>query len=144
MQLIAQQTLDSVMDDHFDMIILPGGLPGADNLNSDHRIISLLQKSAKEKVIVAAICAAPKVLVTAGLLDNKKATSFPGILDNKPAKGMHYSKDSVVIDGNVVTSRGPGTAIDFSLALLEILMDKKVRDTVEKSLIRSYSQPMGI
>jgi len=135
-QLIAQETLDDVLNRSFDMVILPGGLPGADYLNADKRIITLLQKTATNKGIVAAICAAPKVLVTAGLLDNKVATSYPGVIDEVPAIGMEYVTDAVVIDGSVITSRGPGTAMEFALSLLQVLMGEKVRNTTEAALVR--------
>jgi len=139
-QLIAQKTLDEILSDPFDMIVLPGGLPGADYLNEDPRIIALLQKTDANNGIVAAICAAPKVLVSAGLLDNKKATSYPGVIDKKPATGMIYvNDDAVVRDGNVITSRGPGTAMNFALEILQILMGEKMRNTVEVSLVRSYA-----
>ena len=136
-QLVAQTTLDAVLNDSFDMVVLPGGLPGADYLNEDERVISLLQRTVASDRRVAAICAAPKVLVTAGLLDGKKATSFPGQIDLHPAKGMKYVSEPVVEDGLVITSRGPGTAIDFTLKLIEILKGTDARNQVEKGLQRS-------
>ena len=136
-QLIAQTTLDMVLNDAFDMVILPGGLPGSDYLNQDDRIISLLQRMAESKKPVAAICAAPKVLVTAGLLDGKLATSFPGVIDQNPALGMTYLEDAVVEDSLVITSRSVGSAMDFALTLIERLCGLEVRQTVEKSLLRS-------
>ncbi|HHT00225.1 MAG TPA: DJ-1/PfpI family protein, partial [Thiomicrospira sp.] len=135
-QLVAQRTLDEVMNDTFSMVVLPGGLPGADYLNEDERIIKLLKKTVQQGGISAAICAAPKVLVTAGLLDEKKATSYPGVIDKNPALGMQYIDLPVVEDGQVITSRGPGTAIDFALTLIEKLKGKKVRLTVEAALVR--------
>ncbi|MDX1353158.1 MAG: DJ-1/PfpI family protein, partial [Thiomicrorhabdus sp.] len=102
-QLVAQTTLDEVEKEAFAMVVLPGGLPGADHLNADQRILSLLQSTVQQGGISAAICAAPKVLVSAGLLDNKTATSYPGVLDAKPATGMQYSNQSVVKDGQVIT-----------------------------------------
>lgn len=136
-QLIAQRTLDEVLDNEFDMVVLPGGLPGADYLNQDERILSLLKRTVESGHRVAAICAAPKVLVSAGLLEGKKATSFPGVIDKHPAKKMLYVTDSVVEDGLVITSRGPGTAIDFTLKLIECLKGLKVRKSVENSLQRN-------
>ena len=82
----------------------------------------------------AAICAAPKVLATAGLLSGKNATSFPGILD--AVEGVNYSEDAVVQDGKLITSRGPGTAMDFALTLIETLVGKDKRDEVEAALQR--------
>jgi len=134
-QLISQTTLDNVLDDRFDMVVLPGGLPGADHLNEDSRIHALLQKSVKQGGLAAAICAAPKVLVTAGLLDNKQATSYPGVIDEFPGKSMQYLNQSVVEDTSVITSRGPATAMEFALFLVEKLKGVEVRESVAKGLL---------
>ena len=120
----------------FEMIILPGGLPGADHLNNDQRIQTIVKKMAANNKYTAAICAAPRVLATAGLLDGKHATSFPGALDNFPVADMIYEEKAVVIDGKVITSRGPGTAMDFTLELIELLVGKEKRHQVEKALVR--------
>jgi 4-methyl-5(b-hydroxyethyl)-thiazole monophosphate biosynthesis len=128
--------LDDVLDESFDMVVLPGGLPGADHLNNDQRIQLLVKKIAANNKYVAAICAAPRVLATAGLLEGKSATSFPGALDDFPVNNMTYEEKAVVIDGNIITSRGPGTAMDFSLALIELLLGKEKRDEVELTLQR--------
>lgn len=136
MKLVPDKILQDVLDDDFDMIVLPGGLPGADHLNNDQRIHSLVKKLAANNKYTAAICAAPRVLATAGLLDGKRATSFPGALDKFPAKNMTYLEKTVVVDGNIITSRGPGTAMDFSLTLIELLLGKEKRDEVEAPLQR--------
>jgi len=124
------------MDRDFDMLVLPGGLPGADNLNADPRIRELLKKLADSGRWTGAICAAPRVLASAGLLDGRHATAYPGSLDGSPVKDMVYEEKPVVIDGKVVTSRGPGTAMDFALTLIELLAGKGKRDEVEKALMR--------
>jgi len=134
--LVPDTTLDAVLNDDFDMIVLPGGLPGADNLNQDPRIHSLLEKLAGEDKPVAAICAAPKVLATAGLLDGRHATSYPGSLEGIETRDLQYEQQAVVVDGNVITSRGPGTAMDFALTLIEILLGRDERDRVEAALQR--------
>lgn len=131
--LVPDTDLDTALQQDYDMVVLPGGLPGADHLNNDPRIHSLLKHMAAEDRYTAAICAAPKVLASAGLLDGKKATSYPGVLD---ALGMSAEAEAVVFDGSVITSRGPGTAMDFALALIETLVGKDKRDDVEKSLAR--------
>lgn len=136
-QLIAQKTLDEVLNIEFDMVVLPGGLPGADYLNQDERILAILKRTVKSGNRVAAICAAPKVLVSSGLLEGKKATSFPGVIDKLPAKEMIYVTDSVVEDGLIITSRGPGTAIDFTLKLIERLKGLEVKNAVESGLQRN-------
>lgn len=128
--------LDNALGKDFDLVALPGGQPGADNLEADSRIRELLQKMADSGRFVAAICAAPKVLKAAGLLDGREATSFPGFLDKDPASDMRYSPQAVVQDGKVITSRGPGTAMDFALKLAEVLVGKEKRDEVEARLQR--------
>jgi 4-methyl-5(b-hydroxyethyl)-thiazole monophosphate biosynthesis len=134
--LIPDTNLDAVMAQEFDMIVLPGGLPGADHLNKDPRIHTLLKQMTKADKYTAAICAAPKVLATAGLLNGKHVTSYPGSIDNIETQNMVYEQEAVVIDGKVITSRGPGTALDFALALIEQLLGKAKRDEVEAPLQR--------
>lgn len=132
--LIADVTLNDAVKQKYDMIVLPGGLPGADHLDQDPRIHGLLKEMSETGRYTAAICAAPKVLASAGLLAGKTATSFPGVLDG--VEEVTYSEDPVVRDGLVVTSRGPGTAMDFALALIEILAGSDKRDQVEAALQR--------
>jgi len=134
--LIPDTNLDAVMAQEFDMIVLPGGLPGADHLNQDPRIHTLLKQMAKADKYTAAICAAPKVLATAGLLNGKHATSYPGSIESIDTQDMVYEEKAVVIDGKVITSRGPGTAMDFALSLIEQLLGKARRDEVEGPLQR--------
>lgn len=133
--LLPDTVLDDAIQRDFDMVVLPGGMPGSAHLKNDARIIGLLQRMAASGKFLAAICAAPMALHAAGLLQDKRVTSFPGVVDELP--GSHtYSNDSVVVDGNIVTSRGPGTAIDFALTLVELLAGKTRRDAVEAELQR--------
>jgi len=125
------------MDQTFDMIALPGGLPGADNLRDDARIALLLRRTAEAGAYTAAICAAPKVLGAAGLLDGKRATCYPGTLDASALTSTRLLDQPVVVDGKLVTSRGPGTAMDFALELIALLAGEERRQTVEKSLVRT-------
>ncbi|OOZ39628.1 DJ-1 family protein [Solemya pervernicosa gill symbiont] len=134
--LIADTTLDEALQHDYDMVVLPGGLPGADHLDNDPRIADLLKKMADSGKFTAAICAAPKVLANIGLLDGRSATSYPGVLDKMEISGMNYRNAAVVQDGKIITSRGPGTALDFALHLIEQLCDKTTRDQVEASLVR--------
>lgn len=134
-QLVAQKTVDEVVGQQFDMVVLPGGLPGADYLNEDSRIHKLLKDTVERGGVSAAICAAPKVLVSAGLLDDKSATSYPGVIDVCPAGGMQYVDSPVVEDGQVITSRGPGTAMEFALTLIGRLKGSKVKEEVAKGLL---------
>lgn len=132
--LVPDTTLDAVLNDNFDMIVLPGGQPGTDHLKADARVIKLVRQMAKQGKHVAAICAAPSVLASAGLLDGKRATSFPTCLDGFP--NIDVQTSAVVEDGNLITSRGPGTAMDFALTLAERLVGKAKRREVEAGLQR--------
>ncbi len=129
-------TLDDALAMDYDLVALPGGLPGADHLRDDPRIRALLLKMAASGKHTAAICAAPMALAAAGLLDGKRATAYPGVLDNLDLPHTDKRRDPVVVDGKVVTSRGPGTAMDFALTLIEVLAGREKRDQVEAGLVR--------
>ncbi|MDR2220945.1 MAG: DJ-1/PfpI family protein [Methylobacillus sp.] len=133
--LMPDNTLDAVLADDFDMMVLPGGMPGSEHLKNDARVIALLKSMASAGKYVAAICAAPMALHAANLLQGKRATSFPGVLDRLPGDHV-YLNEKVVTDGKIVTSRGPGTALDFALTLVELLVGKPKRDAVEADLQR--------
>lgn len=135
-KLLPDMTLDNALSKTYDMVVLPGGAGGADRLEKDQRVLDLVRSMADAGKYVAAICAAPKVLVTAGLLDQRTATSYPGFIDRNPAQGMKYSEDPVVQDGNIITSRGPGTAMDFALMLIEVLEGAECSRKVEQGLQR--------
>jgi len=126
--------LDAAEPVEYDMIVLPGGLPGADHLKRDARVIGLLRRFAEGGRYVAAICAAPGVLAHAGLLEGRSATSFPGFLHAGSAPGIRLLDESVVVDGRLITSRGPGTAMDFGLALIGLLEGEEVRRQVQDRL----------
>jgi 4-methyl-5(b-hydroxyethyl)-thiazole monophosphate biosynthesis len=132
--LMADIALDAAVADDYDMIVLPGGMPGAEHLKNDPRVISLLRRCAAAGRYTAAICAAPGVLAHAGLLEGRAATSFPGFLAADSAPGIRLREEPVVVDGKVVTSRGAGTAMEFGLALVELLEGAEARQQVEKRL----------
>ena len=105
----------------YDGIVLPGGIPGTPNLGASSEVTDALRLFAQEGKLLSAICAAPSVLGEQGLLQGKKATSYPGFAENMP--GAVYVEDDVVWDGNVITSRGLGTAIPFALTIVEYYSD---------------------
>jgi len=105
----------------WDLIVLPGGEPGTTHLAADTRLVQLLVQHAAASRPLAAVCAAPRVLAAAGLLRDRDATSFPGLESALRAGGARYSTERVVRDGSIVTSRGPGTALEFALACLDLL-----------------------
>jgi 4-methyl-5(b-hydroxyethyl)-thiazole monophosphate biosynthesis len=139
-EITPDSDLDQAISQDPDMVVLPGGLPGADNLAASPKIIELLRSMAETGRFTAAICAAPKVLARAGLLQGRRATSYPGFLDNVGAPGLEQVDEAVVCDGTVITSRGPGTAMDFALALIEKLAGRQARDSVERGLVRSAAR----
>jgi 4-methyl-5(b-hydroxyethyl)-thiazole monophosphate biosynthesis len=134
--LVPDITLDEALGRDYDMVVLPGGQPGADHLKDDARVIELVSRMAGQGRYTAAICAAPRVLAQAGLLAGRRATSFPGALDVAAIPGIDYTDSPVERDGTLITSRGPGTAMDFALELIEILAGREQRDTVESALQR--------
>ena len=136
MVLVPDTTLNEALKQQYDMVVLPGGLPGADHLDADVRIHDLLKEMSATDRYTAAICAAPKVLAGMGLLEGRQATSFPGVLDG--FQGFEYRTDAVVQDGKIITSRGPGTAMDFALTLIEQLVGKDKREEVEAGLQRPH------
>lgn len=135
--IIADTSLDSVMSQDFDLMVLPGGLPGADNLNADPRIHQLLNRLASEGKYIGAVCAAPKVLVASGIAKGKHITAYPGALSEMDLSDIDLGQEAVQIDNKVITSRGPGTAMDFALTLIELLKGKDTRDSVEAGLVRT-------
>jgi len=135
--VIPDTALDAVLGNDFDMIVLPGGLPGAHHLRDDERVQAILKRHAAAGAYTAAICAAPVALAQAGLLAGKRATSYPGCIEKLAIADFKHSTEAVVVDGKIVTSRGPGTAMDFALTLIELLCGRAQRDQVETGLVRA-------
>ena len=133
-RVAADTPLGALAEQDFDMVALPGGMPGADHLKRDPRIAGIVRQLHAAGHPVAAICAAPMVLAAAGVLDGRRATSFPGFLDD--AEKATVVGEAVVVDGGVITSRGPGTALDFALTLVEQLAGHDARRAVEARLER--------
>jgi 4-methyl-5(b-hydroxyethyl)-thiazole monophosphate biosynthesis len=121
--ITADKILDEVDASQFDAIVLPGGA-GTFRLREDPRITKILIAHANANKLVAAICAAPSVLSAAGLLKGKRATSYPSV--KAQMEVGEYLAIPVVVDGNVVTSRGAGTAMAFVLELVEILQGEAI------------------
>lgn len=135
-RLLADCHIDEIRGEEFQMIVLPGGQPGSTHLADSTKIIELLKSFAKENKFTCAICAAPAVLAKAGLLEGKQATAYPGTLEKLTIPGLTMSQAAVVVDDKVITSRGPGTAMDFALQLVEVLKGKDIREKVEAALVR--------
>jgi len=116
-----------------DILVLPGGMPGASNLNTHVGLKNALEQYAASGKKIAAICAAPLVLGGLGLLQGKKATAYPGY--ESTLKGATYVNNPVVIDGNILTGRGPGLVFNFGLAIVEELQGKAKVDEVAAGLL---------
>ncbi len=125
---LADTTLEKVKDGLFDAIVLPGGQPGTTHLKEDRRLLECLVRHHKEGKWIAAICAAPTVLWAAGLLEGREVTSHPGVKDQ--FAGARYSEERVVVDGSIITSRGPGTTFEFAYVLIEKLCGREKMEEV--------------
>ncbi len=131
--IIPDTTIDAVHADYFDMIVLPGGQPGTDNLNADPRIHALLKEFAAKEKLICAICAAAIVLAAADLLHGKKVTCYPSYVDR--LGGGIYENSPVVSDGTIITSQGAGTAIHFGLELTARLAGRSTSDKISKAML---------
>ncbi|MGN0368226.1 MAG: DJ-1 family glyoxalase III [Wujia sp.] len=116
-----------------EVLVLPGGIPGTPNLKAHEGLCALLRAHYEAGKMVAAICAAPTVFGALGFLEGRTATCFPGMEDG--LAGATHSTQKVVVDGNVVTSRGMGTAMDFGLKLLELLKDEETAKALAHKIV---------
>ncbi|MBN1871098.1 MAG: DJ-1/PfpI family protein [Candidatus Omnitrophica bacterium] len=123
-----------------DAVVLPGGLKGVQNLAASDKVKDIIESVHKTGNIIAAICAAPAyVLAPMGLLNGKSATCYPSESD-KVKDIAKYKDQNVVVDGNIITSKGPGTAFDFALKVVEVLRDGTVKENVRKATLYGESQ----
>ncbi len=131
--VVAEKNIHDCLQTVYDLIVLPGGIPGSENLAKSSELKDLLQKQNEAGRIYGAICAAPAlVLGSQGLLDGKEATCHPLFIEKLPSQ--ERTAEPVVFDKNCVTARGAGASIDFSLTLLEIIMGVDKRKEVEKQM----------
>ncbi|OGO85151.1 MAG: hypothetical protein A2Y22_06740 [Clostridiales bacterium GWD2_32_59] len=133
MTIVADETFDEA--DFFDaeMFILPGGKKGTENLAKHDELRSLIIEKNEQNKYIAAICAAPAILGQMGLLQDKVATCYPG--NEGMLKGAKLSDNNVVTDGNIITSRGPGTAQNFGLRIVKILKGKEVAEKLNEAML---------
>lgn len=132
-KIVCDKELSEISGGDFDMYVLPGGGLGTENLSHSELVLDTVKKAYSDGKTVAAICAAPSVLGKAGILKGKKATCYPGF--EKYLEGAEAVLGNVVCDGNIITSRGAGTAMSFSLALVEILYGKDKAEEIRKAVI---------
>lgn len=131
--VVADANISDVDVSDADLLVLPGGMPGAKNLLECSAVCKALVRQHSEGKLVAAICAAPMVLGLNGILDGKKATCYPGFESN--LNGATYTAELVTEDGNIITGRGPGAAMEFGYALLSRFVDKEVVDGMREGMI---------
>jgi 4-methyl-5(b-hydroxyethyl)-thiazole monophosphate biosynthesis len=132
-RLMADCPMSKVKAADYDMIVLPGGAEGTMRMQNDAATVRLIKEAAQQGKYVAAICAAPAILARLGLLKGKAATSHPSV--QKDLTEATYREDRVVIDGKIITSRAPGTAMEFAMALVEILAGKGVVTEINRGVL---------
>ncbi|RDU23324.1 DJ-1 family glyoxalase III [Anaerosacchariphilus polymeriproducens] len=132
-QITADTLFENVDFNEVDMLVLPGGMPGTLNLEAHKELNELLIKFAEEKKKLAAICAAPRVLGDLGLLNGKHAVCYPG--NEERLEGAAVSQEKVEVDGNIITSRGVGTAIEFALTIIEVLKNKEEAARIKEAIL---------
>lgn len=131
-QIIADLTIKEAAFEDVDMIVLPGGMPGAQNLYENPVLEKALEKQAKNKKWIAAICAAPFILGKRGYLEGEEAICYPGF--EKDLKGAIIKNQSVVISDNFITSKGPGTALHFAFAIVSVIKDQETALELAKQM----------
>jgi 4-methyl-5(b-hydroxyethyl)-thiazole monophosphate biosynthesis len=135
-RLVADKLISECLDDNYDLIALPGGMPGAANLRDSKELELLLIRQQSRGRLYAAICAAPAVVLQHhGLLNNRRATCHPNFVDQ--LENTDAVESRVVVDGLCVTSRGPGTALEFAVKLVELLYGEEKAKEVAEPLVLS-------
>ena len=133
-KLVADKLIGDCVDETYDLVVLPGGIPGAEHLRDSKDLQKILQRQKEEGKLYGAICAAPAVVLQHhGLLDQRQATCHPNFVSHLDNKDPVESR--VVVDGNCVTSRGPGTALEFALKLVELLYGEEKAQEVAGPLV---------
>ena len=130
-EMVADASLEEVDVSSCDGLILPGGMPGSSNLRDDRRVLDHIVAAVASQKVVAAICAAPIALEAAGVLRGKRATSYPGF----SLPSANYQESRVVEDGNLITSRGPGTALSFAFALVSRFADPGIAEQLRAGML---------
>lgn len=132
--VIADHSFDEISDE-YDGIIIPGGMPGSTNIAECEPVLNLIRKMFNEGKLICAICAAPAVVLNkTGVLSGRKATCYPGF-EKEFNADVKFKEERVVVDENIITSRGAGTAADFSHAIISYLVDEETADKVLKSTL---------
>ncbi|MCC3144508.1 DJ-1/PfpI family protein [Halanaerobium sp. Z-7514] len=129
----ADQKIEAIDSSDISAVVLPGGMPGAANLRDSKKLLEIIREVNARGDLCAAICAAPIVLEAAGILAGKKATSYPGFDDQM--QSADYQEKKLVKDGNIITSRGPGLALEFALNIVEYLVGSEKSEELKKAML---------
>ena len=133
-KLVADKTMEACAGKTYDLIALPGGMPGSAHLRDSQPLADMLREQHRKGQLYAAICAAPVVVLQHhGLLENKRATAHPALVND--LRNKESAHERVVVDGSCVTSRGPGTALEFALKLVELLYDADKARTLSSEMV---------
>ena len=139
MKFVPDKSIEEVAVKDFDAVVCPGGAPGYKYLRKNLRVIAMIKEAFDSNKLVAAVCASPAVLSDAGVLKGKACTIYPGMEGELEKGGGKPRKDIVVVDGNVITSRGPATALPFALKLAEKLAGKEVAENIKKKTLANIT-----
>lgn len=132
LKFMPDKSIEEVSARGFDAVVCPGGAPGFENLRRNQRVIAMVKEAFSSGKLVAAICASPAVLSDAGVLRGKACTIYPGMENELEKGGGIPKKDNIVVDENIVTSRGPATALSFALVLAEKMVGKQASEEVRR------------
>lgn len=133
-RVIADKTMAELDGlDTYSGVVIPGGLPGATNLRDDERVIDTVKTLYEKDKLVAAICAGPVVLERAGIIKGKKITSYPGF--EKELEGAKYQASPIVVDGNIITARGPYYAVNFAISIIDYLLGKEKAEELKEDIL---------
>lgn len=133
----ADITFDNLKRDMIDVLYIPGGLPAAREISKNEKVIELVKYLKENDKIIATMCAGPLILETSKIAEDEVVTSYPGI--EKELKSIkEYSEEVVVQSGNIITSRGPATAVFLALKLIEVIEGKEVRDKIAADILFNY------
>ncbi len=137
--IICDRLLEEIAPEDIDLVILPGGVPGTNNLMAHPGVSKLLIDLNQRKQWIAAICAAPKIIGELGFLENRKATCFPGFEHH--LKGAHFYPCSAITDGHIITGRGIGAAMEFSLEIVaQLFSSEKATEMREQMVVPSRKE----
>lgn len=133
-RLIADKLIDECAEEEYDLIVCPGGMPGAEHLRDNRILVEMLRRQKNSGKFYAAICASPVVVLQQhGLIGEKLATAYPSLSQDLPNKKLLSKR--VVVDGNCITAQGAGVVMEFSLKLIELLWNKAKAKEIKKSML---------